>query len=272
MVLISYILLIMKKKLIIFYFIIVGVLVGVLLIGLDKKPNNNFSNKVDIVLSQDVFEYGELPISIPIYKYVENSEDFYSVKSDPMSISNKNVGVHDVVFTVTPIDKRGEVKIIKQVEVRDTQPAKIYPNYRWVDSDYCGPVLVSVSDPIDGLLDFKENLTDEDKGYYTVYQDTDKRVVRAIDKNGNVSEMFIDNYTGDINHNTTLNEDTVINSSDCNFEQGFDGIYYLTQEQAIEAARSHFSSYQAQSNAPKSFNVYITTCSDTVYYIWDFIW
>ena len=264
-----------NKKLIIGYIILAGTLLGIIFIGLNNKGANQIfkANEVTLTLTQDVFEYGEGTISIPIYKYVENKEDFYSVKSDPMSISHKDVGVHDVVFTVTPLDKRGEVKIIKQIEVRDTQPAKIYPNYRWVDSDYCGPVLVSVTDPVDGLLDFKENLTDNDRGYYTVYQDVDKRVVKAIDKNGNISEMFIDNYTGDINHNTMLNEETIINnSSGCNFEQGFDGIYYLTQEQAIEAARSNFSMYQSQANAPKSFNVYVTTCNDTVYYIWDFIW
>ena len=264
----------MKKKLIALYFIIVGVLVGVLLIGLDRKPSGIFSGTNDIVLTQDVFEYGEGTISIPIYKYVENKEDFYSVRSTPIVIGNKDIGTHDIVFTVSPKnDKTKEIKIIKVVEVRDTQPAKIYPNRSWVDSNYCGQMLASVMDPVDGLLDYKENLNDNDRGYYTVYQEGDKRIIKAIDKNGNVSEMSIDNYSGDINHNTTLNEETIVNnSSGCSFEQGFDGVYYLTQDQAIESARNYFNSYQAQENPPKSFNVYVTTCDDTVYYIWDFIW
>ena len=264
-----------NKKLIIGYILLAGTLLGIIFIGLNNKSANQIfkTDEVTLTLTQDVFEYGEGTITIPIYKYVENREDFYSVRTEPVTINHKDIGIHDITFSVIKNNEKGEIKIIKTIEIKDTQPARIYPNRNWVDSNYCGQMLASVMDPVDGLLDYKENLNDSDRGYYTVYQDGDKRIIKAIDKNGNVSEMSIDNYSGDINHNTTLNEETIVNnSSGCSFEQGFDGIYYLTQEQAIEAARSNFSMYQSQANAPRSFNVYVTTCNNTVYYIWDFIW
>ena len=81
MVLISYILLIMKKKLIIFYFIIVGVLVGVMLIGLDKKPNNNFSYSGSSNKSgsgnKSSGGSGSKSISIPLKSSVKISDPFH---------------------------------------------------------------------------------------------------------------------------------------------------------------------------------------------------
>ena len=128
-------------------------------------------------------------------------------------------------------------------------------------------------DPVDGLLDYKESMTDSDRGYYTTYQQDDKRVIKAIDKNGNVSEVSIDNYSGNIQNTNSISEITnTVNNDGCVLDKGFDNILYNTQEQAIEAAREYFNLYQAQENSPKSFNVYVTSCGNEVYYIWDFMW
>ena len=263
----------LNKKLISIYVIVAGFLLGAIFIGLNRPSvvSDLFEQKEILRLTQDVFEYGQGYISIPIYTYVENEDDFVSIKSDPITISNKAIGKHEVTFTLRTKDKKQDFSVIKIIEIRDTQPPKIYPNNSWVNSDYCGPVLASVMDPVDGLLDYKDNLADTDYGYYTTYRTANKRVIKAIDKNGNISELSIDNYSGTSESNITLTEPEVQENA-CNIGAGFDGVLYKTQEQAIEAARNYLSLYQAQSNAPKSFNVMVTHCNNTTYYIWDFIW
>lgn len=263
------------KKLLITYITVAGILLGIIFIGLNRKSEVmeivNKSN--NIILSQEVFEYGEGYAVINVKNYIENIDDFYTVSTEPMTIKNKDIGIHEVKFTVTEKDKKDAYTVIKNIEIKDTQPAKIYLNNRWVESDYCGPVLASVMDPVDGLLDYKENMTDSDRGYYTAYQRDDKRVIKAIDKNGNVSEVSIDNYSGNIQNTNSISEITdTVNNDGCVLDKGFDNILYNTQEQAIEAAREYFNLYQAQENSPKSFNVYVTSCGNEVYYIWDFMW
>ena len=276
----------MKKAIPYIYFGTVIILVGMIFwtslptMNLDFgffRKDNSAGNEVDIKLTQNVFEYGEGFQTIPIYKYVENEDEFDYLDAEPIVIGNRDIGKHDIKFTVKAKGKKQEYVVIKQVEIKDTQPAKIYTNTNF-DINNPKSAISTVTDPVDGLLKYKEKLNVDDRGVYSVYKEGNSIVCRAIDLNGNISEKRIDIKTNTKTDEVIIKEEpeqteNQTEEETCVLEKGYDEMYYNFQDEAIAVAQRAFDEYEAEDGKyPRSFNVKVVSCDGYVYYIWDFVW
>ena len=151
-------------------------------------------NKMDLTFN-DVksIEYGTEFNGMDFVKYVSNGEVVSSGKLDTTKLGN-----HEIMYVIS--DNGVNKEIYTNIEVVDTKAANISikeDNISIYVSDGYDIMsnIESVKDEVDGDLPYKSDITDDDKGYYTVTTDFNKDVVgdytvniKAVDNSGNVSE------------------------------------------------------------------------------------
>ena len=151
-------------------------------------------NKMDITFNEvKSIEYGTEFNGMDFVNYVSNGEVVSSGKLDTTKL-----GSHEIMYVIS--DNGVNKEIYTSIEVVDTKAADISIKEDnisiYVNDDYdVMSNIESVVDNVDGELSYKTDVTDEDKGYYTVITDFNKDVVgdytvkvKAVDNSGNVSE------------------------------------------------------------------------------------
>ena len=152
--------------------------------------------------------YNEMELSFNDSKTIEYGSEFKAldyvdkVESGEViftgSVDTSKLGNNKVIYVVS----NGNVKkeFYKEIEVIDTVGADISIKkddisiYTGDDYDVLSNI-DSVKDQVDGDLSYKKEVTDNDKGYYTIVTDFNNNVagnysvnIKAIDNSGNVSE------------------------------------------------------------------------------------
>ena len=152
--------------------------------------------------------YNKMNISFNDNKTIEYGTEFNSMDyvkkvsyGDIISVGTPDttkLGNHKVAYIVS--DGVIYKEMIANIEVVDTKPADINIEQDsisiYVNDDYdIMSNILSVVDEVDGELLFKSEVTDEDRGYYTISTDFNKDVqgdytvnIKAVDNSGNVSE------------------------------------------------------------------------------------